>query len=976
MHYLIFRKYGGILFLTASLLLLTACGGGGGGNGDNSGNSPDSFSFSDQTDVTLETIITSDSITISGLDEAATISITGGEYSIDSGIFTDVEGSVENGQTVTIRLTSSNSVSTTTEAILTISDISDTFSVTTQSVDTTPDSFSFTDQQNVALDVQALSNSILISDIAADAPISISDGEYSIDGGSFTNAIGTISNGQSVIVRQTTSEFPMTLTSSSLSVGGVSNTFNTTTGDIGTGFNKARGFDRTVHDLAYTDDNSGDFYAAGSFTTYNSQSANSLIRLNDDGSADPVLDIGSGFDNQVRVILTLDDDSSRLYAGGIFNTYNGTTANHIIRLNEDGTIDTTFSVGSAFDGNVLSITLAPDGSGDIYVGGGFTMFNGTNVNGLVRLNADGSLDTAFNIGTGFDGDVWSIVAADDVSGDIYVGGEFSSYDSNSSNRIIRLNNVGSLVGSFAIGTGFDNTVYAISSAGDGSNDIYVGGRFTSYGATSANRIIRLSDSGSISISFNSGTGIPTGTVWDIQIVPDGSFDLLISGSFTSYNGQFSSRLVRVNNDGSVDTSLMVGDGFDNTVWAQLISPDNSQIYLSGSFNRYDNQGRNGLVRLDMEGTIDSQFVFGTGLLGETSTIVATDDNSGNMYIGGDFFFYNGVETGSILRLHDDGDIDESFISGSGFDDSVSTIAKAPDSSGDIYVGGSFSSYNGTVANRIIRLNSNGTVDATFNYGSGFNNGVNHISTATDGSDDIYVAGSFSTYNGSSINQLVRLNSDGSIDSQFNTGTGFDDRVRAVEPATDGSGDVYVVGDFSTYDGSAASRIIRLDNEGSKVNSFNYGTGFNRDVYTIKMAEDGSNDIYVGGNFSDYNGNAIDFLARINADGSFDSDFITGSVIDDRVWAIVVIPDSPTGDIYVGGGFLTVNGLIIPHVVRLQNDGDVFSGFDIGTGFDDDIFAIGLTNDGTGDLIVGGETEKYNNTTINGIVRLDADGTVD
>lgn len=91
---------------------------------------PDPFTFADQTSVALSTLKISNTITVSGINASASISITGGEYSINGGSFISSAGTVNNGNTVRVRLTSSSSYYTTTNATLTIGGVSDTFSVT------------------------------------------------------------------------------------------------------------------------------------------------------------------------------------------------------------------------------------------------------------------------------------------------------------------------------------------------------------------------------------------------------------------------------------------------------------------------------------------------------------------------------------------------------------------------------------------------------------------------------------------------------------------------------------------------------------------------------------------------------------------------------------------------------------------------------------------------------------------------------
>ncbi|MEJ2622790.1 MAG: delta-60 repeat domain-containing protein [Candidatus Thiodiazotropha sp.] len=67
-------------------------------------------------------------------------------------------------------------------------------------------------------------------------------------------------------------------------------------------------------------------------------------------------------------------------------------SNHIIRLNSDGTVDTAFAVGSGFNAPVNTLSLATDGSGDLYVGGAFTSYQSSTVDKIARLNPDGSLN--------------------------------------------------------------------------------------------------------------------------------------------------------------------------------------------------------------------------------------------------------------------------------------------------------------------------------------------------------------------------------------------------------------------------------------------------------------------------------------------------------------------------------------------------------------------------------------------------------
>ncbi|MBX9809186.1 hypothetical protein K2X92_02230 [Candidatus Gracilibacteria bacterium] len=192
---------------------------------------PTAFSFADQTGVALSTVVTSAPITIAGINTASPISVSGGEYSINGGAWTSTAGSVTNGQTVRVRGTSSASNSTSTSVTLTVGGVSDVFDITTEAVapDTTPTAFSFADQTGVALSTVVTSAPITIAGINTASPISVSGGEYSINGGAWTSTAGSVTNGQTVRVRGTSSASNSTSTSVTLTVGGVSDVFDITT---------------------------------------------------------------------------------------------------------------------------------------------------------------------------------------------------------------------------------------------------------------------------------------------------------------------------------------------------------------------------------------------------------------------------------------------------------------------------------------------------------------------------------------------------------------------------------------------------------------------------------------------------------------------------------------------------------------------------------------------------------------------------
>ena len=222
------------IIIMGLIAVLTACGGGGGGNDDetpppSSDTTPDSFTFTAVTNADVDAVVESNSITVDGINAAATISITGGEYKVASGDYFTSNSTVTDGQSVTVRLTTTENGNQTSEATLTIGGVSSTFIVTTRPDDTTPDTFSFPAVTGVAVETQTTSEAITISGVNTAAAISITGGEYSIANGAYTSANGTVTNDQTVSVRLTSSTDTNTETQAVLTVGELSAHFSVTT---------------------------------------------------------------------------------------------------------------------------------------------------------------------------------------------------------------------------------------------------------------------------------------------------------------------------------------------------------------------------------------------------------------------------------------------------------------------------------------------------------------------------------------------------------------------------------------------------------------------------------------------------------------------------------------------------------------------------------------------------------------------------
>jgi uncharacterized delta-60 repeat protein len=310
--------------------------------------------------------------------------------------------------------------------------------------------------------------------------------------------------------------------------------------------------------------------------------------------------------------------------------------------------------------------------------------------------------------------------------------------------------------------------------------------------------------------------------------------------------------------------------------------------------------------------------------GVVSTSIQAD---GKIIVAGGFSSYNGTTRNYIARLNTDGSLDNTFDTGEGFDNWIRTTSIQAD--GKIIVGGSFINLNGTTQRFLARLNTDGSEDETFDIGTGFFGGsVNTISIQTDGK--IIVGGNFTSYSGTLRNRIIRLNTDGSVDTTFDPGSGFEQMVQSISIQEDGK--IIVGGLFTIFDGVERSGIVRLNADGSLDTSFGIGTGFNGTVRSTSIQTDGK--IIVAGGFTSFNGTTSNRIARLNIDGSLDDTFNPGSGFNDAILATNIQPD---GKIIAGGLFTNFNGTGILRIARLNVDGSLDATFNTGVGFNDDVF---------------------------------------
>jgi uncharacterized delta-60 repeat protein len=963
--------------------------------------------------------------------------------------------------------------------------------------------------------------------------------------------------------------------------------FNIPAGSVNTGFGTGSGANDIVEALAIQAD--GKIVIAGDFSFVNLQSRPHIARLNPDSTLDLKFEPDYVINGPIRAVdLTTD---GHILIAGSFTQVEGLPYNYLARVSTNGARDNRFDVGSGADNPIFAVKETfVDANRKVLVGGAFSIFNGVPRRGIARVNEDGHTDTSFDPGAGVNGTVYSLAIQRD--GKILVGGEFGSVNGILRNNIARLNPDGSLDESFDAGLGADGSVRAIAVGFD--DRIYIGGLFTSVTGVLEQHLARLNADGRLDSSFVIGTGA-NGPIFALGLQMDGK--LVVGGDFTDFNGFPENRIVRLNDDGSVDTSINFGAGANAFISAIGIQADR-QIVIGGGFTSVDNFPRNHFARLyggsiagageieyDLPNFIVSETATNAviqvrragGLVGTVSALAYTsagtatpnvdyinvtntitfgpgenlksflvpliDDNlpepdetvnltltnvtggaaikrqpvavmtiisddtllnfsqaafsvsetapGGKATIGisregatefpvsvifstspgtassgsdyqdvsqvinfgvGDSIKYVSVpitddiivEDNETINLHLTSPsvggllghatavltiIDNDFAPGIlelATGQSVSenagsigiTVNRRSGKTGNVTVDYAISS--GTATSGVDFVGSTGTLtfqegetvktffvpiiddsaiegnedftvtlsnptggaqlsnasttvqiidddlgpgslDQQFDTSGGTDGPVNSIYLQPDGK--IIVGGAFSVFGFNSVGNLTRVNPDGSIDAGFSAGVGTDGAIDSVALRADGK--IVFGGAFTTFGGISRKYVGRVSTNGLADANFNRSAAENAEVFAVAPQPDGKT--VIGGDFT----TPARRILRLNGDGSLDVSFNPEAGTDARVNVIKIQSD---GKILVGGAFISVNGTTIRGIARLLANGLLDTSFKIGTGANGTVHSILIQPDGK--IVIAGEFTGVNGASHSKVARLNADGSVD
>jgi uncharacterized delta-60 repeat protein len=347
--------------------------------------------------------------------------------------------------------------------------------------------------------------------------------------------------------------------------------------------------------------------------------------------------VGQAANNTVRNISV--DSNDRIYITGEFTQFKGGTAMRTVRLLPNGLVDATW-VGSAnggVDGPVRGSALQSNKR--LLIGGLFNQVQGTARKNLARLDSNGALDPSFTVGLGPNNEVTDISEA---NGRIGISGYFSQYNGTAVPTFAVLNSSGSLDPAFSYPT---NGVVSRCILVRPNQQVYLGGSFTFFGSTAVGRLVRLLPNGQMDPTFQVGSGF-NGPVDVLYEQPDGK--LLVGGSFTSYQGAPVGRIARLLPNGSLDPTWVVGVGASSTVRA-LSMDSQGRILVGGQFLYFNGSYVLYVTRLMPNGTLDNTFSTGMGLNGTVEALAHQSDGK-MLVGGNFTLFQTTTVVGRLVRL--------------------------------------------------------------------------------------------------------------------------------------------------------------------------------------------------------------------------------------------------------------------------------------------------------------------------------------
>lgn len=650
-----------------------------------------------------------------------------------------------------------------------------------------------------------------------------------------------------------------------------------------------------------------------------------------------------------RISISKIQPDGKIIIFGIFEAINGTPMNGLARLNPDGTLDQTFNPPKVYSPELVQtiFDIELQSNGKIIITGTFDIVGDTELHAIARLNTDGSLDSTFTPAF----QPQNIVIFDSAvlpDNKILVGvnGVFA-----------RLMPNGSIDSTF---TPYSGTVNEIAVQQDGKIICYSPNQFS-------HQLLRLNQNGTVDTSFIASNF--DRDIYDIEVQSDGK--VVVGGQFVLVNGFPLQGYARFNSDGTVDTTFTnTGSGTINSIVIQ----NDGKIVLGGIISISNTIY---VARLNSDGTVDSNFNFSDVIEPPTDLDI---ENDGGLIVSSFRQTFSPFSRKILFRVEQNGAVDSSFnpivgIAGKGL-----KVIIQPDNK--ILVGGDFNYANNVSKNNLVRFNQDGTIDTIFN--PDFNgldvtpefdlqadgkiiikvgNEIRRLNT--NGTTDISIPFSTPVYEiktladgrflVSTTNSVKAFFSNGSIDSSFNVTLAG----QAYQINIQKDNQIILTGSFTQINSQNRGRIGKLNVDGTLDTTFQNFGGANNEVFDADIQNNGK--IIIVGNFSGVNFTNRPYIARVNQDGSLDTAFTP--IANNWIRVVKIQPDQK---IILGGNSTIINGVTTNHA-RLLPNGESDSTFrnissSLNSGSD-----IDFQNDGK--IVIVGAFSTFNNLQKFGIVRL-------
>jgi hypothetical protein len=420
--------------------------------------------------------------------------------------------------------------------------------------------------------------------------------------------------------------------------------------------------------------------------------------------------------------------------------------------------------------------------------------------------------------------------------------------------LFKVNGLINIDPSFRATLGANNYVSQIFPLADGRN--LVVGRFTNYDnkgiVTPLNRIVRTSSDGEFDRTFRTGKAANGGLSRVMQI--NGKF--IIAGGFGGYNQRTDniSNITSLGVDGSVDTIAI-------KVYRRPTSKDTSRD-TTKYFPKF-NGGTNDFINRVYN---HQNKILATG---NFRYYVRRIYKKPNHDFTRDTVIVDSTEIRQVLRFNLDGSLDKTFR----FNVAANKGLQAANGPIDSYmhtdagqleklvVFGSFTTFDQKPAGRVVRLNVDGSIDNTFNAGTGADNGISSL-TYNRVTKKYLITGLFRTYNGKPAISMALLNENGSLDESFAPKI-FDGGYPGFARQLD-DGLIVVSGGFKKYANVTRNGFMILNSKGELAGNYNTTGPFSgglSDIIETKSA-DGKRALYLIGGFDRFDNLPVNNIIRV------------------------------------------------------------------------------------------------------------------